>query len=43
VLNWLRQEPPAPLAYAGVAEIWGWAMANWRPLKIAAQREVRLP
>jgi glutamyl-Q tRNA(Asp) synthetase len=43
VLNWLQQGPPAPLAYAGVAEIWGWAMANWRPAKIAGQREVRLP
>jgi glutamyl-Q tRNA(Asp) synthetase len=43
VLNWLRQDPPAPLAYAGVAEIWDWAIANWRPAKIAGQREVRLP
>lgn len=43
VLNWLRQDPPAPLASSRVAEIWQWAIANWRPAQIAGQREVRLP
>jgi hypothetical protein len=43
VLDWLRQDPPAPLAHAGVAEIWDWAIANWRPARIAGQSEVRLP
>jgi glutamyl-Q tRNA(Asp) synthetase len=43
VLSWLRQEPPAPLADAGVAEIWDWAIANWRPAQITGQRELRLP
>jgi glutamyl-Q tRNA(Asp) synthetase len=43
VLDWLRQDPPAPLAYGGVADIWDWAIANWRPARIAGQSEVRLP
>jgi hypothetical protein len=43
VLHWLQQQPPAGLARAGVAEIWDWALANWRPARIAGQREVRLP
>jgi glutamyl-Q tRNA(Asp) synthetase len=43
VLCWLQQQPPDELARASVAEIWGWAIANWRPAKIAGQREVRLP
>jgi glutamyl-Q tRNA(Asp) synthetase len=43
VLNWLRQEPPAHLAGASVAEVWDWAIPNWRPAQIAGQRELRLP
>lgn len=43
VLNWLGQDPPAPLAHARVAEIWDWAIAHWQPAKIVGQREVRLP
>ena len=42
VLNWLQQQPPAALARANVAEIWSWALANWRPDRIAGCREVRL-
>ena len=29
-LQFLRQDPPAELAQAGVREIWDWARANWR-------------
>jgi glutamyl-Q tRNA(Asp) synthetase len=43
VLNWLRQQPPAGLERAGIPEIWDWALANWRPARIAGRREVRLP
>lgn len=43
VLGWLEQAPPAALARAPVAEIWGWALANWRPARLAGQRERRLP
>ena len=43
VLNWLRQEPPDALERAGTAELWRWAVGNWRPAQIAGLREVRLP
>ena len=43
VLTWLQQQPPAELALAGIPEIWEWALANWRPARIAGRREVRLP
>ncbi|HEY7740524.1 MAG TPA: tRNA glutamyl-Q(34) synthetase GluQRS [Steroidobacteraceae bacterium] len=43
VLGWLEQEPPAALAGAPVAEIWGWALANWRPARLVGRRERRLP
>ncbi len=42
VLGWLEQEPPTALAGAPVAEIWGWALANWRPARLAGRRERRL-
>jgi glutamyl-Q tRNA(Asp) synthetase len=43
VLGWLEQEPPAALMGAPVCEIWGWALANWRPARLAGLRERRLP
>lgn len=43
VLRWLRQEPPDALERAGTAELWRWALENWRPARIAGLREVRLP
>jgi glutamyl-Q tRNA(Asp) synthetase len=43
VLGWLEQEPPAALMRAPVGEIWGWALANWRPARLAGLRERRLP
>lgn len=43
VLRWLRQQPPDALKRAGTAEIWRWALENWRPAGIAGLREVRLP
>ncbi len=43
VLNWLRQEPPDALKRTGTAELWRWALENWRPARIAGLREVRLP
>ncbi len=42
VLNWLRQSPTAALARASVREIWSWAIANWRPERLAGSRERRL-
>lgn len=42
VLGWLEQEPPVALADAPVAEIWMWALANWRPARLAGHRERRL-
>jgi glutamyl-Q tRNA(Asp) synthetase len=42
VLNWLEQAPPAALARATVAEIWAWALAHWRPERLARFRERRL-
>jgi glutamyl-Q tRNA(Asp) synthetase len=42
VLGWLEQEPPVALAGAPVAEIWGWALAHWRPARLAGHRERRL-
>jgi len=41
-LTWLRQEPPVGLAHAPVREIWAWAIAHWRPEKLAGCRELRL-
>ncbi|MGQ0429268.1 MAG: tRNA glutamyl-Q(34) synthetase GluQRS [Gammaproteobacteria bacterium] len=43
VLCLLEQEPPDALACAPVAEIWDWALANWRPARLAGRRERRLP
>jgi glutamyl-Q tRNA(Asp) synthetase len=42
VLNWLGQSPPAALARAPVAEIWAWALPNWRPERLVGRRERRL-
>ena len=42
VLNWLGQTPPATLAQASVAEVWAWALAHWRPERLAGCRERRL-
>lgn len=42
VLNWLEQAPPPALAHAPVAEVWAWALPNWRPERLAGCRERRL-
>jgi glutamyl-Q tRNA(Asp) synthetase len=42
VLNWLEQAPPAALARAAVAEVWAWALAHWRPARLAGCRERRV-
>ncbi len=42
VLEWLGQAPPASLARASVAEIWAWALPNWRPERLVGVRERRL-
>lgn len=42
VLDWLEQEPPAALMGAPVGDIWRWALANWRPARLAGLRERRL-
>jgi glutamyl-Q tRNA(Asp) synthetase len=42
VLNWLEQAPPAALSGAPVREIWGWAIANWRPERLEGRLERRL-
>jgi glutamyl-Q tRNA(Asp) synthetase len=42
VLNWLEQAPPTALAQATVAEVWSWALAHWRPERLAGCRERRL-
>lgn len=39
----LRQEPPAELARAGLAEVWRWALAHWSPGRLAGIGEARLP
>lgn len=41
-LNWLEQAPPAALARATVAEVWAWALAHWRPERLAGCRERRV-
>ena len=42
ILHWLEQAPPPALSRAPVAEIWAWALANWRPERLAGHRERRL-
>lgn len=42
VLDWLEQAPPAALAHATIAEVWAWALAHWRPERLAGCRERRL-
>ncbi|MGH8129372.1 MAG: tRNA glutamyl-Q(34) synthetase GluQRS [Steroidobacteraceae bacterium] len=42
VLNWLEQSPPTTLAQAPVREIWSWAIAHWRPERLAGRSERRL-
>jgi glutamyl-Q tRNA(Asp) synthetase len=40
-LRFLGQEPPAVLAAGGIAEIWNWALANWRTERIPTRRSIR--
>jgi glutamyl-Q tRNA(Asp) synthetase len=35
VLEFLGQQPPAGLAQAGLAEVWRWGVAHWRPERFA--------
>jgi glutamyl-Q tRNA(Asp) synthetase len=39
-LRFLGQEPPAELAAGGIAEIWNWALANWRTERIPTRRSI---
>ena len=39
-LELLAQDPPANLITAAVDDIWNWARANWRPLKLHGKREI---
>jgi glutamyl-Q tRNA(Asp) synthetase len=41
-LTWLGQRPPAELARGRPAEVMKWAIANWDPVPLRGQREVRL-
>ena len=40
-LRLLRQEPPAALARASLAEVWRWARAHWRPDRLRGVACVR--
>jgi len=40
-LRFLGQEPPAELAAGRVAEIWNWALANWRTERLPTRRSIR--
>jgi glutamyl-Q tRNA(Asp) synthetase len=40
-LRFLGQEPPAELAAGRIAEIWNWALANWRTERIPTRRSIR--
>jgi len=40
-LRLLRQEPPAALARASLAEVWHWARAHWRPEQLRGVACVR--
>ena len=40
-LRFLGQEPPAGLEAATIAEIWNWALANWRTERIPTRRSIR--
>jgi glutamyl-Q tRNA(Asp) synthetase len=40
-LRFLGQEPPAELAAGRIAEIWNWALANWRTERLPTRRSIR--
>jgi glutamyl-Q tRNA(Asp) synthetase len=42
-LDFLGQQPPADLARGTVAELWAWAVPNWRPERCRAGRRPRPP
>ncbi len=42
VLHWLRQDPPAELARAGIRDLWQWAKEAWNPASLRNVREIRL-
>jgi glutamyl-Q tRNA(Asp) synthetase len=39
-LRFLGQEPPVELAAGKVADIWNWALANWRTERIPTRRSI---
>lgn len=39
-LAFLGQKPPPDLRRAGVAEVWGWALANWRLAAVPRRRSL---
>jgi glutamyl-Q tRNA(Asp) synthetase len=41
-LTLLSHPPPAELAQAPIKEVWGWALAHWRPQALAGQKQVEL-
>jgi glutamyl-Q tRNA(Asp) synthetase len=42
-LRFLRQEPPRGLAHAPLEAVWAWAIANWRPMRLAGTRSAPAP
>jgi glutamyl-Q tRNA(Asp) synthetase len=42
-LTLLSHPPPAELAQAPIKEVWGWALAHWRPQALAGQKQVDCP
>lgn len=41
-LTLLSHPPPVELAQAPIKEVWGWALAHWRPQALAGQKQVGL-
>jgi glutamyl-Q tRNA(Asp) synthetase len=42
-LEFLRQDPPADLSHAPLAEVWHWALAHWQPRRIVGLRTGMVP
>lgn len=42
-LHLLGQAPPSALARSGVADIWAWAMQNWRLSRVPRRKSLTLP
>ncbi len=42
-LEFLNQQPPAPLKQAGVEKVWSWAIENWHPDRLIGCRKSIAP